>query len=86
MANATKKPAGKKTVCSLPKQQFHDAAKDLTITIMGVDYIARKKVFSTGNIGWYLSAKTDGTVAGHEVTIQMGLCFTIVGSADAPDA
>ena len=74
----------KKTHCPISRDQFRAGAKPLTVTIAGVPLAAEVKEFSTGSLGWYLNAKTSIDVGGKQVSVQIGMNLTIVGSKDLP--
>lgn len=63
------------------QEDFRDRAKPVDVVIGGSRFMAMPKIFSTGSIGWYLSAKTvlDGP-DGESRPVQIGLNLTIVGS------
>ncbi len=46
--------------------------------------MAEVKEFSTGSLGWYLNGKTMIDVGGKQVSVQIGMNLTIVGSKDLP--
>jgi hypothetical protein len=71
-----------KTVCPISHKQFKEHAKPLEIVINGVPMHAPVKEFSTGSLGWYLSAKTNITIDGKPVMVQIGLNMTIAGSKE----
>jgi hypothetical protein len=72
----------KKNVCPLSAAKFLAEAKSLTVTVMGVDMVMKKKHFSTGGFGWYLSGKEDASVCGEDVQLQIGFNVSIIGSKD----
>ena len=71
-----------KTTCPISYKQFKDNAKPLDVVINGVTMQAPVKEFSTGSLGWYLSAKTNVTIDGKPVMVQIGLNMTIAGSKE----
>jgi hypothetical protein len=73
-----------KTTCPISRGDFHKDAKAVELTIGGVPMVAEVREFSTGSLGWYLNGKTIIPVAGKDVTVQIGLNLTIVGSKDLP--
>lgn len=73
-----------KTTCPISHKQFKDNAKPLDVVINGVQMHAPVKEFSTGSLGWYLSAKTNVTIDGQPVMVQIGLNMTIAGSKEVP--
>jgi hypothetical protein len=74
-----------KTNCPITRQQFHDGAKPVTVTIDGQTLTAPKKEFSTGSLGWYVNGKITLDVNGVAVPVQVGLNLTIVGSKELPN-
>jgi hypothetical protein len=75
-----------KSKASLPitREQFRSSAKPVTVVINGKEMTALAKEFSTGSLGWNINEKIQVEVAGHAVTVQVGLNLTIVGSKDLP--
>ena len=45
---------------------------------------AEVKEFSTGSFGWYLNGKTTIEINGKQVSVQIGMNLTVVGSKDLP--
>lgn len=76
----------KKTLCPVTRPEFLENAKALAISIDGKNLSAPAKEFSTGSLGWYLNGKTDVTINGKTVTVQIGMNLTVVGSKDLPKA
>lgn len=73
-----------KTFSPITRQQFRDGAKPVSITINGNTMLADPKEFSTGSLGWYLNGKTVIEINGVQVTVQVGLNLTVVGSKELP--
>ncbi|HEX3997591.1 MAG TPA: hypothetical protein VHX65_03465 [Pirellulales bacterium] len=73
-----------KTTCPINRAEFHKDAKQVELTINGVPMIAEVREFSTGSLGWYLNGKTTVKVGEKNVTVQIGLNMTIVGSKELP--
>lgn len=73
-----------KTKCPISRKQFREHAKGIEISIAGQTFKVPVKEFSTGSLGWYLNGKTSLEIDGKDVTIQIGLNLTIVGSKDLP--
>jgi hypothetical protein len=73
-----------KTTCPISRPEFHKDAKSVELTINGIPMIAEVREFSTGSLGWYLNGKTTVKVGEKNVTVQIGLNMTIVGSKELP--
>jgi hypothetical protein len=73
-----------KTTCPISRGDFHKDAKAVELTIGGVPMVAEVREFSTGSLGWYLNNKTSIKVGEKNVTVQIGLNMTIVGSKELP--
>lgn len=73
-----------KTTCPITRDDFRSSAQPLEVAINGMTHIADPKEFSTGSLGWYLNSKMTIKVGEKNVTVQMGLNFTIVGSKELP--
>lgn len=71
-----------KTTCPVTRDEFLANAKPLDITIGGRPLISDVKEFSTGSLGWYTNGKTIVEINGKQVTAQVGLNITIVGSKE----
>src|SRR5690242_6326127 len=82
----TRKPRMAKSKASLPitREQFRTSAKPIAVVINGKEMTAAPKEFSTGSLGWNINEKLQVEVAGHTVTVQVGLNLTIIGSKDLP--
>lgn len=78
MANTTK------TVCPITREQFANEAPAIVVNIGGQTFTLAPREFSTGSMGWNLSDKIRVTIGGKEVTVQIGLNLTVVGSKDLP--
>ncbi len=73
-----------KTTCPINREEFAKNAKPVELTINGIPMIAENREFSTGSLGWYLNSKTTVKVGEKNVTVQIGLNMTIVGSKELP--
>lgn len=73
-----------KTTCPISRQQFRESASPIEVTIDGNKFLADVKEFSTGSLGWYVNGKTNVTIAGKPVAVQIGINLTIVGSKELP--
>lgn len=71
-------------LCPVSRADFRTHAKPVKIDINGVPMTAQVKEFSTGSFGWYLNGKTTIEVDGKEVTVQIGMNLTVIGSKDLP--
>ena len=74
----------KKTSCPVTREQFRTGAKPVAVTIAGTQMLADPKEFSTGSLGWYLNGKAVIEVNGVQVTVQIGMNLTVVGSKELP--
>lgn len=74
-----------KTTCPVTRAQFKETAEPLKITIAGQDLVAEAKEFSTGSFGWFLNSKVLVPVGGKNVSVQVGLNLTIVGSKETKE-
>ena len=72
-----------KSPCPVSLTQFQEKAEPLKVVINGQELLAEVKAFSTGSFGWYLNGKTNVTVDGKLVSVQIGMNLTIVGSKEA---
>lgn len=70
--------------CPVNRQEFRDGAQPVKVEINGIPMMAEVKEFSTGSLGWYLNGKTMIDVGGKQVSVQIGMNLTIVGSKDLP--
>ncbi|MBI5368916.1 MAG: hypothetical protein HZA54_17910 [Planctomycetes bacterium] len=73
-----------KSPCPVSRAQFSKTAKAVKIEINGVPLMAEVKEFSTGSFGWYLNGKAVLPVGDQQVTVQIGMNLTVVGSKEAP--
>jgi hypothetical protein len=73
-----------KTTCPVTRQQFKHNAKPVEVVINGVAMPAVPKEFSTGSLGWNINNKMTIKVGDTDVTVQVGLNLTIVGSKELP--
>jgi hypothetical protein len=74
----------KKTSCPISRAEFHANAKPQTVTIGDRQYQAVPKEFSTGSLGWNINDKLTIDIGGKQVTVQVGMNLTVVGSKDLP--
>jgi hypothetical protein len=74
----------KRTDCPITRAKFRSSAKPIRVKIGSLEVDVEPKEFSTGSLGWCLSAKTTLEVDGVRVPVQVGLNVTIVGSKDLP--
>jgi hypothetical protein len=72
-----------KSPCPVTRAQFVEKAEPLKVSINGSEMLAEVKQFSTGSFGWYLTGKTNVTVDGKLVSVQIGMNLTVVGSKEA---
>lgn len=70
--------------CPITRAEFRDKAQPVKVEINGVPMMAEVKEFSTGSLGWYLNGKSMIDVGGKQVSVQIGMNLTIVGSKDLP--
>ena len=75
----------KKTTCPVSRQEFRQHAKPLPVKIGESNFEAQVKQFKPGSFGWYLGGKMTVNIDGKDVTVQIGLNLTIVGSKELPD-
>lgn len=73
-----------KTNCPVTRAEFVEKAQPVEVTINGVPLIADVKEFSTGSLGWYLNGKSTIKVGEKNVSVQIGLNLTVVGSKELP--
>ena len=74
----------KKSSCPITRAQFRQNAKALTVKIGDKEFKAVVKEFSTGSLGWNVNDKMVVDIGGVDVTVQIGMNLTIVGSKDLP--
>ncbi len=72
-----------KSPCPISKTQFLEKAESVKIVIGTNELIADKREFSTGSFGWYYNGKTNITVDGKPLSVQVGINLTVVGSKEA---
>lgn len=72
-----------KTTCPVTRAQFKETAEPLKVVINGQELIADPKEFSTGSFGWFLNGKVLVPVGGKNVSVQVGINLTVVGSKEA---
>ncbi|MGE0882187.1 MAG: hypothetical protein AB7P14_01465 [Blastocatellales bacterium] len=70
--------------CPVTRAEFREGAQAVKVVINDVPMMAEVKEFSTGSLGWYLNGKTMIDVGGKQVSVQIGMNLTIVGSKDLP--
>jgi hypothetical protein len=70
--------------CPITRASFRESAQPVKIEINGLPMMAEVKEFSTGSLGWYLNGKTMIDIGGKQVSVQIGMNLTIVGSKDLP--
>lgn len=68
--------------CPVTRAEFRESAQPVKVEINGIPMMAEVKEFSTGSLGWYLNGKTVIDVGGKQVSVQIGLNLTIVGSKE----
>ena len=73
-----------KTKSAITRAEFRESAKPIKVVINDIPMMAEVKEFSTGSLGWYSNAKTTIDVGGKQVSVQIGMNLTIVGSKDLP--
>jgi hypothetical protein len=66
------------------RAEFREAAQPVKVVINGIPMIAEVKEFSTGSFGWYLNGKSVIDVGDKQVSVQIGLNITIIGSKELP--
>lgn len=72
--------------CPVTRAEFLEQAQPVKIEINGLPMMAEVKEFSTGSLGWYLNGKTVIDVGGKQVSVQIGMNLTVVGSKELPKA
>jgi hypothetical protein len=72
--------------CPVTRAEFRESAQPVKVEINGVPMIAEVKEFSTGSLGWYLNGKSVIDVGGKQVTVQIGMNITVIGSKELPKA
>jgi hypothetical protein len=70
--------------CPVTRAEFRESAQPVKVEINGIPMMAEVKEFSTGSLGWYLNGKTMIDVGGKQVSVQIGMNLTIVGSKELP--
>jgi hypothetical protein len=71
--------------CPVTRGEFRKDAQPLKVEVNGVPMIAEVKEFSTGSLGWYLNGKSVVDIGGKQVTVQIGMSITVIGSKDLPE-
>jgi hypothetical protein len=66
------------------RAEFRETAKPVKVEINGVPMMAEVKEFSTGSLGWYLNGKSVIDIDGKQVSVQIGMNITIIGSKELP--
>ena len=74
-----------KTSCPVTRSQFAEKAEPLKVVINGQELQAEVKQFSTGSFGWYLNGKIMVPVDGKNLSVQIGMNLTVVGSKEAAE-
>lgn len=74
-----------KTICSVTREEFHEKAEPITVTIdFGDDKRVEFKLdptdFGTGSLGYSKSGRFDFPIAGKTPTCMLSLNLTLVGS------
>jgi hypothetical protein len=77
-----------KTTCAISRAEFKGRAKPIKLTMeydgkTYVQYVSAKE-FSTGSMGWNLNDKATFTLEGRDVSCQIGLNVTVIGSKELP--
>ena len=72
-----------KSPCPLSQAQFLAKAEPMKVTIHGSEMLAEVKAFSTGSFGWYLNGKIVVPIDGKNVSVQIGMNLTVVGSKES---
>jgi hypothetical protein len=70
--------------CPVTRAEFRESAQPVKVEINGIPMIAEVKEFSTGSLGWYLNGKSVIDVGGKQVTVQIGMNITVIGSKELP--
>ena len=78
--------AGKKTTCPITRDEFRQHAQEIKVAIGDRTFTAKPKEFSTGSLGWNINDKITIQINGKDVTLQVGMNLTIVGSKELPGA
>lgn len=73
-----------RTSCPITRDKFRNGAKPLHVQIGTLEVDVHPKEFSTGSLGWSLSARTTLEIDGVRVPVQIGLNLTIIGSKELP--
>jgi hypothetical protein len=74
----------KKSTCPISRAEFNKSAQTLIIKVGDREFKAVPKNFSTGSLGWNVNEKMTVNIGGTDVTVQVGMNLTIVGSKDLP--
>lgn len=70
--------------CPVSRSEFREQAQPVKVEINGIAMMAEVKEFSTGSFGWYLNGKSLIDVGGKQVSVQIGMNMTVVGSKELP--
>ncbi len=70
--------------CPINRAEFREKAQPVKVEINGIPMMAEVKEFSTGSLGWYLNGKSVIDVGGKQVSVQIGMNLTIIGSKELP--
>ncbi len=76
--------AKNKTACPVTREEFLRDAKPLSIKVGDREFSAAPRQFSTGSLGWNVNEKMTVEINGKQVTLQVGMNLTVVGSKDLP--
>lgn len=71
--------------CPVTRSEFREQAQPVTVKINGAAMTALPKEFSTGSLGWHLNGKAILEVGGKQVSVQIGMNLTIIGSKELPE-
>ncbi|MFL5340652.1 MAG: hypothetical protein ACJ8F7_10920 [Gemmataceae bacterium] len=75
-----------KTTCPITRDEFRQHAQEIKVAIGDRSFTAKPKEFSTGSLGWNINDKITIQINGKDVTLQVGMNLTIVGSKELPGA
>lgn len=76
--------AFQKTECPISRVHFSQHAKPIVASVGGKTVELDPRNFSTGSFGYYANGKVKLVVGGTEVTFQVGITLTAVGSKELP--
>eukprot|EP00928_Gymnodinium_smaydae_P049666 TRINITY_DN33356_c0_g1_i1.p1 TRINITY_DN33356_c0_g1~~TRINITY_DN33356_c0_g1_i1.p1 ORF type:complete len:346 (+),score=100.10 TRINITY_DN33356_c0_g1_i1:89-1039(+) len=72
--------ARKRQATAMTRTEFLKRARSIPVTFGDRDYIAHPRTFSTGSCGYMVQQKVAVNVGGEELTMQLNLNCTIIGS------